>query len=181
MVVLGLQPGPEFGAIHPLVPADQAQGYRELIEGLEAMLVECTGYDAVSLQPNSGAQGEYAGLLAIRGYHLSRGEGHRKVCLIPSSAHGTNPASAVMAGMKVVAVACDKVGNIETHRFATGLSRKLTEQRGKLDSSDLEAYRHAGVDDGLMLEVVAAVALNTLTNYANHVAGTEVDFPAVKV
>ncbi|MCM2335937.1 MAG: aminomethyl-transferring glycine dehydrogenase, partial [Pseudomonas sp.] len=85
---------PEFANIHPLAPADQATGYKQLIEELEAMLVECTGYDAVSLQPNSGAQGEYAGLLAIRGYHRARGEGHRNICLIPESAHGTNPASA---------------------------------------------------------------------------------------
>ncbi|MGY0504028.1 aminomethyl-transferring glycine dehydrogenase [Luteimonas sp. e5] len=104
---------PEFSNIHPLVPADQAEGYRELIAGLEAMLVECTGYDAVSLQPNSGAQGEYAGLLAIRAYHASRGEGHRDVCLIPESAHGTNPASAQLCGMKVVVVACDRNGNVD--------------------------------------------------------------------
>jgi glycine dehydrogenase len=84
---------PEFGNLHPLAPADQTAGYAELIDELEAMLVECTGYDAVSLQPNSGAQGEYAGLLAIRAYHASRGEGHRDICLIPESAHGTNPAS----------------------------------------------------------------------------------------
>ena len=104
---------PEFSNLHPLVPADQAEGYRELIEGLEAMLVECTGYDAVSLQPNSGAQGEYAGLLAIRGYHASRGEAHRDICLIPESAHGTNPASAQLCGMKVVVVACDRNGNVD--------------------------------------------------------------------
>ena len=104
---------PEFGNIHPLVPADQAVGYKALIESLEAMLVECTGYDAVSLQPNSGAQGEYAGLLAIRAYHRSRGEGHRDICLIPESAHGTNPASAQMCGMKVVVTKCDANGNVD--------------------------------------------------------------------
>ncbi len=104
---------PEFGNIHPLAPAEQTEGYRELITTLEAMLVECTGYDAVSLQPNSGAQGEYAGLLAIRAYHRSRGEGHRHICLIPESAHGTNPASAQMVGMDVVVVACDKDGNVD--------------------------------------------------------------------
>ncbi|MEO5827268.1 MAG: glycine dehydrogenase (aminomethyl-transferring), partial [Luteimonas sp.] len=93
---------PEFGNIHPLVPAAQAQGYKQLIEGLEAMLVECTGYDAVSLQPNSGAQGEYTGLLAIRAWHRSRGEPQRDICLIPESAHGTNPASAQLCGMSVV-------------------------------------------------------------------------------
>ncbi|WP_312371160.1 aminomethyl-transferring glycine dehydrogenase [Stenotrophomonas sp.] len=104
---------PEFANIHPLAPADQAQGYKELIDGLEAMLVECTGYDAVSLQPNSGAQGEYAGLLAIRAYHQSRGEGHRDICLIPDSAHGTNPASAQMCGMTVVVTKTDSNGNVD--------------------------------------------------------------------
>jgi len=104
---------PEFANIHPLAPADQATGYKELIDGLEAMLVECTGYDAVSLQPNSGAQGEYAGLLAIRAYHRSRGEDHRDVCLIPDSAHGTNPASAQMCGMKVVVTKTDGNGNVD--------------------------------------------------------------------
>ncbi|WMJ70113.1 aminomethyl-transferring glycine dehydrogenase [Stenotrophomonas sp. 24(2023)] len=104
---------PEFSQIHPLVPADQALGYKELIQTLEAMLVECTGYDAVSLQPNSGAQGEYAGLLAIRAYHRSRGEGHRDICLIPDSAHGTNPASAQMCGMKVVVTKTDANGNVD--------------------------------------------------------------------
>ncbi|RRU11347.1 aminomethyl-transferring glycine dehydrogenase [Stenotrophomonas sp. 278] len=104
---------PEFANIHPLAPAEQSIGYKELIDGLEAMLVECTGYDAVSLQPNSGAQGEYAGLLAIRAYHRSRGEGHRDICLIPDSAHGTNPASAQMCGMKVVVTKTDANGNVD--------------------------------------------------------------------
>ena len=104
---------PEFANVHPFAPAEQAQGYRELIDGLEAMLVECTGYDAVSLQPNSGAQGEYAGLLAIRAYHASRGEAHRDICLIPESAHGTNPASAQMCGMRVVVTKCDAKGNVD--------------------------------------------------------------------
>ena len=104
---------PEFGNIHPLAPAAQVQGYKELVDGLEAMLVECTGYDAVSLQPNSGAQGEYAGLLAIRAWHRSRGEAHRDICLIPESAHGTNPASAQMCGMSVVVTKCDANGNVD--------------------------------------------------------------------
>ena len=104
---------PEFGNIHPLAPTAQTHGYKELIDGLEAMLVECTGYDAVSLQPNSGAQGEYAGLLAIRAYHRSRDEGHRDICLIPESAHGTNPASAQMCGMTVVVTKCDANGNVD--------------------------------------------------------------------
>ncbi len=104
---------PEFGNLHPFAPAEQTRGYGELISGLEAMLVEITGYDAVSLQPNSGAQGEYAGLLAIRAYHASRGEAHRDICLIPESAHGTNPASAQMCGMKVVVTKCDGNGNVD--------------------------------------------------------------------
>ena len=104
---------PEFGALHPLAPADQAAGYHALFKRLEKWLCDITGYDAVSLQPNSGAQGEYAGLLAIRGYHAARGEPHRRVCLIPSSAHGTNPASAHMVGMEVVVVACDARGDVD--------------------------------------------------------------------
>jgi glycine dehydrogenase len=104
---------PEFANIHPLAPPEQTEGYRALIGELEEMLVECTGYDAVSLQPNSGAQGEYAGLLAIRAWHRSRGEGHRDVCLIPDSAHGTNPASAQMCGMTVVVTRTDANGNVD--------------------------------------------------------------------
>ena len=104
---------PEFGALHPFAPAEQAAGYHEMFEDLKRWLCEITGYDAVSLQPNSGAQGEYAGLLAIRGYHKSRGEAHRNICLIPSSAHGTNPASANMVGMEVVVTKCDEHGNVD--------------------------------------------------------------------
>ena len=108
---------PEFANIHPFAPLDQAEGYRELIHDLEATLAEITGYDAVSLQPNAGSQGELAGLLAIRGYHRSRGDEGRDVCLIPASAHGTNAASAVMAGMRVVVVACDDQGNVDLDDF----------------------------------------------------------------
>ncbi|EOT1170917.1 aminomethyl-transferring glycine dehydrogenase [Cronobacter dublinensis] len=104
---------PEFAELHPFCPADQAEGYLQMISQLSDWLVKLTGYDALCMQPNSGAQGEYAGLLAIRHYHESRNEGHRDICLIPSSAHGTNPASAQMAGMQVVVVACDKQGNID--------------------------------------------------------------------
>ena len=104
---------PEFAAIHPFAPAEQTVGYRTLIAELESMLVEMTGYHRVSLQPNAGSQGEYAGLLAIAGYLESQGQGHREVCLIPASAHGTNAASAVLAGMRVVGVACDDGGNID--------------------------------------------------------------------
>lgn len=103
---------PEFGRLHPFAPLDQAQGYLEMFSQLENWLAEITGFAAVSLQPNSGAQGEYAGLLAIREYHASPGQPHRSVCLIPTSAHGTNPASAAMAGFKIVPVACDTAGNV---------------------------------------------------------------------
>lgn len=104
---------PEFSNIHPFAPEDQTVGYREMIGQLEAMLCAATGYAAISLQPNAGSQGEYAGLLVIQKYHQSRGEGHRNICLIPSSAHGTNPASASMVGMKVVVTACDENGNVD--------------------------------------------------------------------
>ncbi len=104
---------PEFSSIHPFAPADQTVGYREMIAQLEEMLCAVTGYAAVSLQPNAGSQGEYAGLLVIKKYHESRGEGHRNICLIPSSAHGTNPASAAMVGMQVVVTACDDKGNVD--------------------------------------------------------------------
>ncbi len=110
---------PLWNSIHPFAPVDQAQGYAQIIRELEAYLCEVTGFDAVSLQPNSGAQGEYAGLMAIRGYLIAKGEGHRDVCLIPQSAHGTNPASAVMAGWKIVVVKCDDNGNIDLHDLRT--------------------------------------------------------------
>jgi glycine dehydrogenase len=104
---------PEFAKLHPFAPLKQARGYQILFQQLEDWLLEITGFAGISLQPNAGSQGEYAGQLVIRAYHESRGEAHRNVCLIPTSAHGTNPASAVMAGLKVVAVACDKNGNID--------------------------------------------------------------------
>jgi glycine dehydrogenase len=104
---------PQFATLHPFAPREQAAGYHALFKRLEKWLCDITGYDAISLQPNSGAQGEYAGLLAIRAYHAARGESQRKVCLIPSSAHGTNPASAAMVGMEVVVVACDANGNVD--------------------------------------------------------------------
>jgi glycine dehydrogenase len=113
---------PEFSKLHPFAPFDQTAGYREMSEQLEEWLAEITGFAAVSLQPNAGSQGEYAGLLAIREYHASRNEAHRKVCLIPQSAHGTNPASAVMAGFRVVPVATSKDGDID-----------LADLRGKAD------------------------------------------------
>ncbi len=119
---------PEFANLHPFAPREQAQGYRLMIDELEAWLCAITGFDAISMQPNSGAQGEYAGLLAIRKYHESRGEGQRNICLIPSSAHGTNPASAQMASMRVVIVECDKAGNVDLE----DLKRKAAEAGAEL-------------------------------------------------
>ncbi|MCP5087698.1 MAG: glycine dehydrogenase, partial [Rhodobacteraceae bacterium] len=108
---------PEFANLHPFVPADQAKGYQRMIDGLNNKLCMITGYDAISQQPNSGAQGEYAGLLTIRGFHGANGQGHRNICLIPTSAHGTNPASAQMVGWKVVPVKADEKGNIDLDHF----------------------------------------------------------------
>jgi glycine dehydrogenase len=119
---------PEFGALHPFAPADQTAGYQKLFNDLENWLAEITGFAAISLQPNAGSQGEYAGLLAIRAYHESRGEQHRNVCLIPTSAHGTNPASAIIAGLHTVAVACDDQGNIDV----ADLRAKAKEHEAKL-------------------------------------------------
>ncbi|OWP52431.1 aminomethyl-transferring glycine dehydrogenase [Pseudomonas nitroreducens] len=119
---------PEFASLHPFVPREQAEGYRLMIEELESWLCAITGFDAICMQPNSGAQGEYAGLLAIRKYHESRGDAHRNICLIPSSAHGTNPASAIMASMRVVIVECDKGGNVDLE----DLKRKAEEAGSQL-------------------------------------------------
>ena len=121
---------PEFANMHPFAPANQTQGYQTLIEQLESMLSEITGYDGISLQPNAGSQGEYAGLLAIKSYHESRGDKHRDICLIPSSAHGTNPASAQMCGMKVVVVACDDQGNVDIE----DLQQKAEQHSDKLSA-----------------------------------------------
>ncbi|MDX1927558.1 MAG: aminomethyl-transferring glycine dehydrogenase [Pirellulaceae bacterium] len=119
---------PEFSSIHPFAPAEQWQGYREMIDQLESMLCAVTGYDAISLQPNAGSQGEYAGLLAIKQYHESRGDTNRNVCLIPSSAHGTNPASAQMANMQVVVVKCDEAGNVDL----ADLDAKIAANAGRI-------------------------------------------------
>lgn len=126
---------PEFAELHPFCPANQAEGYHQMIAQLSDWLVKLTGYDALCMQPNSGAQGEYAGLLAIRRYHESRNEGSRNICLIPSSAHGTNPASAQMAGMEVIVVACDKQGNIDLQDL-----RVKAEQAGEALSCIMVTY-----------------------------------------
>ncbi|HUG54003.1 MAG TPA: aminomethyl-transferring glycine dehydrogenase [Vicinamibacteria bacterium] len=144
---------PEFAEIHPFAPADQARGYAELFAQLEAWLSEITGFAAVSLQPNAGSQGEYAGLLAIRAWHHSRGDTQRDVCLIPVSAHGTNPASAVTAGFKVVVVACDEKGNIDV----ADLRRKAEEHRSRLGALMVTYPSTYGVFEETIREVCAIV------------------------
>ena len=140
---------PEFADLHPFIPADQAAGYHQIFEELAAYLCECTGFTACSLQPNSGAQGEYAGLLTIRAYHLDRGEGHRTAVLIPSSAHGTNPASAVMAGMEVVVVACDDSGNIDM----ADLHAKAEQHKDKLAGLMVTYPSTHGVFETTIMEI----------------------------
>lgn len=144
---------PEFGKIHPFVPLDQAAGYQEMFKDLEAALAEITGFDAVSLQPNSGAQGELAGLLAIVGYHQSRGEGHRDICLIPQSAHGTNPASAVMAGLKVVAVKTDSDGNIDVE----DLKAKAEQHKEKLAALMVTYPSTHGVFEEAIMDICSII------------------------
>ena len=121
---------PEFSRLHPFAPIEQTKGYQELFHQLEAWLAEITGFSAVSLQPNAGSQGEYTGLMVIRAYHRSQGQEHRDVCLIPVSAHGTNPASASMVGMTVVTVACDRLGNVEL----ADLEAKAAQHRDRLSA-----------------------------------------------
>ncbi len=140
---------PEFAAMHPFAPSEQTEGYRAMIHELEQMLVTITGYAAVSLQPNAGSQGELAGLLAIRGYHAARGETQRDICLIPASAHGTNAASAVMAGMKVVVVKCDDDGNIDMQ----DLQAKVEEHDDRLSSLMITYPSTHGVYEATVTEV----------------------------
>ncbi len=140
---------PEFGSIHPFAPRGQVTGYLEMIRELEEMLVEITGYDAVSLQPNAGSQGEFAGLLAIRAYHRSRGDLHRDVCLIPSSAHGTNAASAAMCGMKVVVVGCDDQGNVDM----ADLGAKIEQHRDQLGALMVTYPSTHGVFEETIIEI----------------------------
>ena len=140
---------PEFAAMHPFAPAEQTEGYRALIAELEQMLVTITGYAAVSLQPNAGSQGELAGLLAIRGYHAGRGETQRDICLIPASAHGTNAASAVMAGMRVVVVKCDDDGNVDME----DLKAKVVEHDDRLSALMITYPSTHGVYEATVTEV----------------------------
>ncbi|MEV0587523.1 aminomethyl-transferring glycine dehydrogenase [Nonomuraea sp. NPDC050310] len=144
---------PEFAGIHPYAPEEQSEGYRELIETLESWLAEVTGYDAVSIQPNAGSQGEFAGLLAIRAYHRANGDAERDVCLIPSSAHGTNAASAVMAGMRVVVVACDDDGNVDL----ADLDAKIAKHADKLAAIMVTYPSTHGVYEETITEVCAKV------------------------
>jgi glycine dehydrogenase len=144
---------PGFNSVHPFAPLDQTLGYQELTSTLEAQLCEITGYDAVSLQPNSGAQGEYAGLLAIRAYHRSRGEASRDVCLIPSSAHGTNPASAQMVGMEVVVTACDEHGNVDV----ADLTAKADQYKDRLAALMVTYPSTHGVFEDAIKEICAII------------------------
>lgn len=144
---------PAFANLHPLAPQDQTRGYLELIGQLEQMLAACTGYDSVSLQPNAGSQGEYAGLLAIARYHQSRGEAHRNICLIPQSAHGTNPASAQMAGMEVVVVRCDDQGNVDVQ----DLAQKAASHSEHLAAAMLTYPSTHGVFEEAIREICATV------------------------
>jgi glycine dehydrogenase len=144
---------PEFAAVHPYAPAEQTEGYLELIGTLESWLAEVTGYDAVSIQPNAGSQGEFAGLLAIRAYHRANGDLGRDVCLIPSSAHGTNAASAVMAGMRVVVVACDADGNVDL----ADLDAKLAKHRDTLAAIMVTYPSTHGVYEEAITEICAKV------------------------
>ncbi|MEM8951417.1 MAG: aminomethyl-transferring glycine dehydrogenase [Pseudomonadota bacterium] len=144
---------PGFSDLHPFVPASQALGYNQLFEELETWLAEITGFDAVSLQPNAGSQGEYAGLLTIRAYHKDRGEGHRNICLIPSSAHGTNPASAMMAGMKVVVVGSDDTGDIDLD----DLRAKAAEHKDHLAALMITYPSTHGVFESTITEVIEIV------------------------
>ena len=144
---------PEFASIHPFAPASDVEGYLDMITQLEAWLAEVTGYDAVSLQPNAGSQGELAGLLAIRGYHLANGDAQRTVCLIPSSAHGTNAASAVLAGMKVVVVACDELGNVDLD----DLRAKISTHAGELSALMITYPSTHGVYEQDVVEITTAV------------------------
>ena len=132
---------PEFSNIHPFAPLEQALGYLELIDQLEAWLVAITGYDAVSLQPNAGSQGEFAGLLAIRAYHDSRGDHERTVCLVPASAHGTNAASAVMAGMSVVVVATGADGSLDMADLAVKIDESPRRARRPDDHLSVDPWR----------------------------------------
>ncbi|WP_309229698.1 aminomethyl-transferring glycine dehydrogenase subunit GcvPB [Blastococcus sp. TML/M2B] len=144
---------PEFAGLHPFAPVEQARGYTRLIDELCGWLAEVTGYAAVSVQPNAGSQGEFAGLLAIRGYHRSRGDEGRDVCLIPSSAHGTNAASAVMAGMRVVVVACDEAGNVDLG----DLRAKVDQHAERLAAIMLTYPSTHGVYETEVREICAAV------------------------
>jgi glycine dehydrogenase len=144
---------PEFAKLHPFAPAKQTLGYQEMFRQLEMWLGEITGFAGVSLQPNAGSQGEYAGLLVIRAYHESRGEAKRNICLIPTSAHGTNPASAIMAGMRVVAVACDKDGNIDI----TDLRAKATAHRDDLSCLMITYPSTHGVFEAGIKDICASI------------------------
>lgn len=138
-----------FANMHPFAPRDQIEGYMRMIKELEDMLVAITHYDTISLQPNSGANGEFAGLMAIKKYHESRGEGHRNICLIPTSAHGTNPATAVMCGMKVVPIMPDEAGNIDIE----DLKKQIAKHQGNISSAMITYPSTHGVFESAIKDI----------------------------
>src|SRR5699024_4166485 len=144
---------PEFGGIHPFAPLDQAAGYLELIDDLQRWLVEITGYEAVSVQPNAGSQGELAGLLAIRGWHRANGDDQRRICLVPSSAHGTNAASAIMAGMRVTVIDCDDDGNVDMD----DLHAKITAAGNELAAIMITYPSTHGVFEETVADICSAI------------------------
>ena len=153
---------PEFSAVHPFAPVEQVQGYAQVISELEQALAEITGFAAVSLQPNSGAQGELAGLMVIHAYHHSRGDARRDVVLIPSSAHGTNPASAVMAGLKVVVVATDANGNVDVADLTAKAAAASRSSCGADDYVSVDARRLRGRDSGDLLRSFISSAVRSI-------------------
>ena len=144
---------PEFSNLHPYAPEDQARGYYDLFKDLEDWLCDITGFSKISLQPNAGSQGEYAGMLAIRDFHLDKGNSHRNICLIPTSAHGTNPASAVMVGMKVVGISCDEEGNIDLVDFKS----KITQYSDSLSAAMVTYPSTHGVFEDEIKEICSLV------------------------
>jgi glycine dehydrogenase len=139
----------QFSTIHPFAPLDQTQGYQQLFYELESMLCDCTGFDAISLQPNAGSQGELAGLLVIRKFHEVSGQGHRNICLIPFSAHGTNPASAVLAGLNIVVVNCETDGDISVE----DLKKKASENADNIAALMITYPSTHGVYEETLLEI----------------------------
>ena len=164
---------PEFSNIHPFAPKDQLSGYSKLVSQMEEMLALLTGYSGISLQPNAGSQGEYAGLLAIDAYHQNNNESHRNICLIPKSAHGTNPASAQMVGLKVVPVDCDEEGNIDIN----DLKEKASTHSDNLSSLMITYPSTHGVFETSVTEVCEIIHSHGAFVYIDAVSYTHLTLP----